>query len=958
MASEADVGITQFATPGLCGFTCLIKHRYSDFQVSEIGPDGAVARLTSTAFVPEARRAAEAADARRGDLTADGAAAAASEFEGIAGRENAERLRAFLEALLARQEASGDAAAGGGDGEPLSATLLPLASREARTAVHAFVRSDPRLPPLASDAVEDPAGSGERAIQITPRAPEAGGGRGGRGRGGPGQGQKRGRGEWQHDGWPGGSGRRYVKFVLYKENMETQASLKALRMCMCAGACACAPVALNMLSGLLAGAADVRGGSRGGRRGGRGAPAAGARGAGFGIAGTKDKRGITAQWVTLFKVHPARLAALNGRLRGIKLGDFDFAPEGLQLGQLLGNRFRLALRDVRGADEAQLEAACAAVKARGFVNYFGMQRFGTGGAPTHAVGALLLRREWEAAARLLMAPGVDDWQEAAEARRLFLEKGDAQAALDRLPRFLVAERAMLSVLAGGRGGGRGGRGGGRGGAFGGRGRGGQQRQEEGQPQTGDGEQVEQQQQQQQQAAAAPPDWAAALSAVPRTLRMMYLHAWQSRLWNAAASERVARFGVARAVEGDLVLLPAAGSGGGGGGGGGGSGGADEADGEARAVGASAAEAGAASGGGAGAEGGGVDELEALYADGDDGGAEGEGEGGAEGEGGDENAAKRPRREAAGSGTEGDGGGAAGGDGGAGAEAAAGGDAAPTRGAAARLARVHIVTAAEAEAGRFGIGDVVLPLPGYQVIYPTHSAGRELYRRLAAESGVDLESGAALPRPEPPQQQGQQQQQQTAAGVRLAAEFDLASVSGDYRRLVHIPADLDWRAVRYSHPDQEALLSTDWEALVARQRADADAAAAAAAADAAAAAAAAAAAEDPGAGGPDGGDALPPPPPLAGWPDGAAGGQQPPRPQQGVPQQAEGQQAGAGDFLGLLLEFSLPPSSYATMLLRELTRESTTKADQKAKSLRGRAGAGGAEGEGAEAADGEGAGPSN
>jgi tRNA pseudouridine13 synthase len=34
---------------------------------------------------------------------------------------------------------------------------------------------------------------------------------------------------------------------------------------------------------------------------------------GFGFAGTKDKRGVTTQWVTAFKVAPAKLAALNPR---------------------------------------------------------------------------------------------------------------------------------------------------------------------------------------------------------------------------------------------------------------------------------------------------------------------------------------------------------------------------------------------------------------------------------------------------------------------------------------------------------------------------------------------------------------------------------------------------------------------------------------------------------------------
>jgi hypothetical protein len=63
---------------------------------------------------------------------------------------------------------------------------------------------------------------------------------------------------------------------------------------------------------MLAGAAD--GGGRGGRGGrGRGPAGNAARGAGFGIAGTKDKRGATGQWVTLHRVHPSKLVALNSR---------------------------------------------------------------------------------------------------------------------------------------------------------------------------------------------------------------------------------------------------------------------------------------------------------------------------------------------------------------------------------------------------------------------------------------------------------------------------------------------------------------------------------------------------------------------------------------------------------------------------------------------------------------------
>ena len=44
----------------------------------------------------------------------------------------------------------------------------------------------------------------------------------------------------------------------------------------------------------------------------------------------------------------------------------------------------------------------------------------------------------------------------------------------------------------------------------------------------------------------------ALSCIPRPLRSMYVHAYQSFLWNAAATHRIQTYGATEAVEGDLV----------------------------------------------------------------------------------------------------------------------------------------------------------------------------------------------------------------------------------------------------------------------------------------------------------------------------------------------------------------------------------------------------------------------
>ncbi len=61
----------------------------------------------------------------------------------------------------------------------------------------------------------------------------------------------------------------------------------------------------------------------------------------FGVAGTKDKRGVTVQAVSAHRVDPARLAGLNPRLRGMRVGNFQMCDKGLWLGDLRGNRWGL-----------------------------------------------------------------------------------------------------------------------------------------------------------------------------------------------------------------------------------------------------------------------------------------------------------------------------------------------------------------------------------------------------------------------------------------------------------------------------------------------------------------------------------------------------------------------------------------------------------------------------------------
>lgn len=104
--------------------------------------------------------------------------------------------------------------------------------------------------------------------------------------------------------------------------------------------------------------------------------------------------------------------------------------------------FAWAHSDVETPSIETLHASVASIRERGFINYYGMQRFGTAPMPTHAVGLALLRGEWALAAELLLAERDGEQQDMILARILWKE-GKAAEAARNMPRRAVAERAGM-----------------------------------------------------------------------------------------------------------------------------------------------------------------------------------------------------------------------------------------------------------------------------------------------------------------------------------------------------------------------------------------------------------------------------------------------------------------------------------------------------------------------------------
>ncbi|XP_071960037.1 pseudouridylate synthase 7 homolog isoform X2 [Antedon mediterranea] len=219
----------------------------------------------------------------------------------------------------------------------------------------------------------------------------------------------------------------------------------------------------------------------------------------FSFAGSKDKRAITVQEVTVKKVFATRLSQLNKVLRGIKLGNFSYVKTPLSLGDLSGNHFIVVLRNVTGEDGAMNRAMCS-LRDVGFINYFGMQRFGNSLVATHQVGRAILLRQWNEAIDLILKPRSEE-DERDKWRVNWKQTKDARSTLEMLPsnkRHSAEKELLLGIL-----------------------------------KNSDN-----------------PIYA--LSYIPRTTRMMYVHSYQSKIWNAMATKRIQEYGL-KPVVGDLAL---------------------------------------------------------------------------------------------------------------------------------------------------------------------------------------------------------------------------------------------------------------------------------------------------------------------------------------------------------------------------------------------------------------------
>ncbi len=157
------------------------------------------------------------------------------------------------------------------------------------------------------------------------------------------------------------------------------------------------------------------------------------------FAGTKDKRAITGQWISLQGVRWKELSVLS--LKDVAFHTPVYMRKKIRLGDLYGNWFRVRIRGARAPIHVSKQ----------FPNYFGHQRFGSYRFVSHLVGKYLLQGDFERAVwEYLTRTSPWEPEMTRRARDMLRREGDYKEALRYFPRRLRLERRILSALVSGK----------------------------------------------------------------------------------------------------------------------------------------------------------------------------------------------------------------------------------------------------------------------------------------------------------------------------------------------------------------------------------------------------------------------------------------------------------------------------------------------------------------------------
>ena len=321
---EEDVGITEYMSPENPGFKCVLKHRYSDFLVNEIGLDGKVVWIKESDTTPQNQEKKD--EEKKEELTEEKVdEIIKNNFTELMSTEEIKKFRDLIINYIYKTFQINE-----------SIEINYIEEKIKRKSLHENIRQYFSF--LDSETIENKENK-EKKIIIRYMTKEN---------------------QFKRRKVFPDKNKNILLFSLLKKNIDTIG-------------------ALDYITRLLHRNQKT-----------------------LKFAGNKDKRGITTQRISSYNTLPGELISLTKNKRwnkNIEISNFSFSDKELRLGQLKGNQFCVCFRFIEGLNNIKndLDLITKSLNEKGFVNYFGMQRFGVGNIPTHIIGKCVIKKMWKEA---------------------------------------------------------------------------------------------------------------------------------------------------------------------------------------------------------------------------------------------------------------------------------------------------------------------------------------------------------------------------------------------------------------------------------------------------------------------------------------------------------------------------------------------------------------------------------
>jgi tRNA pseudouridine13 synthase len=234
----------------------------------------------------------------------------------------------------------------------------------------------------------------------------------------------------------------------------------------------------------------------------------------MGFAGMKDKRAVTRQWLCVSNSEIEDIEKLEGKLYKVDILKIMQNEKKLRIGQLVGNKFRLLIRDMDNPEKYSEIATeiLAELSRKGVPNYYGWQRFGKKRSNTHLVGKALLENDLKKVIDAYIGNPYPEEREYIKKARELYDEGKLEEAFEEMPRSMRYEKMMLKTILK-------------------------------EMKKKDIDDV---------ASLDDTSYRRVIGSLPKPLTRMFVHAYQSFLFNKAVSER-AKLGIDKYVEGDIII---------------------------------------------------------------------------------------------------------------------------------------------------------------------------------------------------------------------------------------------------------------------------------------------------------------------------------------------------------------------------------------------------------------------